>query len=142
MTIFESIKYFGSFAASIITLLTLVVFVLKPIRNQVIKSIKNLINDNKVEDGLKKINESIEQLSIEYKTQKKEVDLIKEHCLCTTRNALTKIYDECMDSGYISDYNKENFISMYDIHLKLGGNSYTHQIYDEIMKLPRKSTRQ
>lgn len=67
--------------------------------------------------------------------------LLKEAITAVTRNDLTEIYDRAIDRGFIGDYERENFLKMYKAYSDLGGNSYIHEIYQQILKMPRKPKR-
>ena len=67
-----------------------------------------------------------------------ELTLLKKAITAVTRNDLTDIYDRAVDRGFIGDYDRENFIKMYNVYTDLGGNSYVHEIYNQILEMPRK----
>ena len=86
-------------------------------------------------DELNKIVKEMQKTDTSHST---DIALLKAHALCTARDALTRIYDLAMKNEGISDFQKQNFLALYDVYCNLGGNSYVHQIHDEILTLPRK----
>ena len=106
-----------------------------------------LLNDIKKEhkegeENTKKALDELNRIVTEMRTTDsshgKDISLLKSHALCTARDALTRIYDTAMKNQCISDFQKQNFLALYDVYCNLGGNSYVHQIHDEILNLPRK----
>jgi len=66
--------------------------------------------------------------------------LLKEAITTVLRNDITEIYDKAVERGFIGDYDRENFLKMYKVYTDLGGNSYVHEIYKQILTMPRKPT--
>lgn len=64
--------------------------------------------------------------------------LLKDALTTVLRNDITEIYDKAIERGFIGDYDRENFLKMYKVYTDLGGNSYIHEIYKQILTMPRK----
>ena len=67
-----------------------------------------------------------------------EHKLMKNAYMCLTRNALTDIWHRAEDQGYIGDWDRMNFEEMNKAYTALGGNSYIHEAYAQILRLPSK----
>ena len=96
---------------------------------------------NKTEIG--QINEFItglkDDLYSKFETDRNEQRIMKEATIASTRNDLTAIYNHAIEKGYIGDYDRENFEKMYKVYSDLGGNSYIHEVHDQILKMPTKA---
>ena len=53
---------------------------------------------------------------------------------CQLRSDMLKIYYENKDTKKIHQYEKENFVLLYDAYKALKGNSFIDTIYAEVMK--------
>ena len=155
----------GAIAGSVASIIAVLVIIFRPVRHAIIRLFSDIDAKKKlyasVETAIKGISEqnlAIKDIREEESRNKQllsdlndlvkkmqatddrhtgDISLLKAHALCSARDSLTRIYDAAMKSEGISDYQKQNFIALYDVYCSLGGNSYVHQIHDEIMTLPR-----
>ena len=61
-----------------------------------------------------------------------KLDLTEEATKCGLRHSITKFYQEHFDKKQLSSYQLEDIIHLYESYQSLGGNSYVHELVDEI----------
>lgn len=61
-----------------------------------------------------------------------KLDSTKEATKCGLRHSITKFYQEHLDKKQLSSYQLEDIINLYESYQSLGGNSYVHELVDEI----------
>lgn len=76
-------------------------------------------SNNYLEEVNQKINDNNEKWE--------EINLVE------LRHSITEIYYEYCDQKSFSHNMKEDVCSLYAAYVKLGGNSYVHEIYEEMM---------
>ena len=54
------------------------------------------------------------------------------------RKDLTDIYNESIAKGYVEEYDRKDFIEMYQVYSALGGNCYVHELHEKILEMPGK----
>lgn len=54
------------------------------------------------------------------------------------RNDLLKLYYDCVNKGFKTRYDAENFCDMYVAYTKLGGNSFIHEVSEWFKEVPNK----
>ena len=83
-----------------------------------------------------RLGKAVEKMATEQEKIGSRQVLIQDAMITITRNALTDIWHRVEPQGYISDWDRENFLKMYAAYTALGGNSYVHTIYELVLKLP------
>lgn len=63
----------------------------------------------------------------------KEIATIQDGIKCQLRSELLRTYYHCQDTETIRQYELENFIALYNAYVALGGNSFIHKIFNEVM---------
>lgn len=97
---------------------------------------KNTQKGNEHDVLLKSMNEIVKLLQTNTNKNSDAIEILKEQALCNTRDSLTRIWEKTNPKGKISRFQLQNFLDLYDVYIKLGGNSYIHQIHEEIIRLP------
>ena len=85
---------------------------------KIIQAIKGTSND---------VIEELEKIKLDLK-QSKETDL------AILRNTITHLYYKYLPEKAMPAYEKENLVSLYNQYADLNGNSYIHQVYEEMLK--------
>ena len=136
------IQLLSGFFIAITALVAAIIGIIKPIRRWFMNIVYKTDRIAKLEESVTKINTFIDEvkddLHDKFERDKIEQHLMKEAITAVTRNDLTAIYNRAIEKGYISDYDRENFEKMYMAYTDLGGNSYIHEIHDQVLKMPRK----
>lgn len=135
----EYLTTIAGYCGSITGIITLIVLVVKPIRNKFV----NWIAKTSDKDG---INEKIDNLTQLVEKQVKQNDAMSEELKkqslalqANLRNSILVIYNSRMKAGYITLYEKENLAKLYENYTSLNGNSFVHNCYDELNELPVKN---
>lgn len=132
------ISDFSNLIVSLTGLGVAVLAIIRPLRNWIVRRMTSQL------DSAKKLDDIISDLKTVKKNQErdsKEQELIRDALLATIRNDLTALYYRAVDDNGISDYNRENFEKLYAVYKELGGNSYIHEIYTLVVKMPRLKTK-
>ena len=111
----------------------------------ILKGPKTLVKKMVTEYGNELIKEQIEKND---EMMRKQFDSIKEllqeineeqtknkeALLASLRHSITKIYVKYRGEKLLSERSKQDLCSLYATYESLGGNSYVHEIYDDMMK--------
>lgn len=151
-------SYIGIIAGSVTTLVGMLALIVKPFRKALIRLFTDMENKKKlyadVDEAiatlkansimskehdilLKDMKTVITELENKQNNNNTDIAILKEQALCNTRDALTRIWEKSRDKGTISEFQLQNFLDLYDVYIKLGGNSYVHQIHHDILELKR-----
>lgn len=84
-------------------------------------------------DGMKT---EIQNIRTENQIQNESIELIKHANIDEMKHTLTEMYYQAKKDNGISRYNRTNFVTMFETYSKLGGNSYVHELYDQILEMP------
>lgn len=80
----------------------------------------------------------VEETMVEIKTlledMKKELEKDQEATKASLRHEITYIYEKYKDKKILPGNTKKDLCSLYEVYTLLGGNSYVHEIYEEMMK--------
>lgn len=137
----STIQTFSAFIVAFTGLVVALSAIFKPLRNFFINrfSYKRVIEDrmDNFEKKIDQLTDFTNNLTNKFEEDKKEQSIMKEATIASTRNDLTHIYNNAIERGYIGDYDRENFMKMYRVYTELGGNSYVHELYEQILKMPR-----
>ena len=85
-------------------------------------------------DNLTEImNERFTQLDEKIDGMKAQTEQHRNIAIVELRHSITEVYYKYCDKKSFSHNIKEDVCSLYEAYTKLGGNSYVHEIYDEMM---------
>lgn len=130
----DKITTIGSYAGAVITLITLVTLIVKPIRQKFISWItENSHTDElmqKIDALTEKVDKSIEQNNI----MKEELDKQSNAQISTMRNTILHIFFQYKDSDSIPAVQYQSAEDMYAAYHELGGNGTATHIMEEIRK--------
>lgn len=144
----------GALASSLMAIIALVAYFMKPIRNKIISSLSKSLKIDDLNDKMDKhISEDSERKkSIELRDSimdeiKDKLDmhishselnesLSREADLCLIRESINKIYYTYKPIGKIPMYVRENLIKLFNLYESMGGNSYISSVVEELLKLP------
>lgn len=143
----ENLQLYSGFIIALSSLVATLVGVVRPFRKWFFEKCtnKNEINRRitQIENNIGHINQFITELKDDlyskFETDRNEQRLMKEATIASTRNDLTAIYNNAIEKGFIGDYDRENFEKMYKVYSDLGGNSYIHEVHDQILKMPSRA---
>lgn len=79
------------------------------------------------------MNERFTQLDEKIDEMKAQTEQHKNIAIVELRHSITEVYYQYCDKKSFSHNMKEDVCSLYEAYSKLGGNSYVHEIYEEMM---------
>lgn len=104
---------------------------------------RHMADDESKKDMYEHLNTEMHKLECEMErfieTDEEANRIYKEAHLVEIRDEIIKIYYEFINKGYIPMYDKENLVKRYELYEKLGGNSFVHDIFNDLMALPTES---
>lgn len=140
----EAIKVIGGAAGSIISIITLLTLIVKPMRNgfrRWVYSIAAQSDDHvskvdmmEIKDILKHQSEQNEQILSELEATKNDMEILKDSNRSTMKNMISSIYNSGRATRKISVNDRESLVHLYDSYHALGGNNYTTLIYQEMLE--------
>ena len=140
-TVIEVCEQFAKAIAAVTTVMVAIGSFIAPVRAWVVRKIKDSFteraNINTIIGDLKVLKDGLSQATQKIAERDIAQENIKAALIASLRNDITEIYYKAKDDGGITDKNRENAISLCDVYFKLGGNHYIHDIYPEIIRMPR-----
>lgn len=132
----EIIKNIGAIIGLVLSCITLITLCCKPIRKQLIGWIKHTSKTDETTQLMQEFKTLLQShIALDEKKQA-QMDLISEAILDLLRDDITRIYFRYIGKGELPAYEKQNLVTLFERYTKMGGNSYIHNIYDELMELP------
>lgn len=139
--VIEVCEQFAKAIAAVTTVMVAIGSFIAPLRKWVVRKIKDSFteraNINTIIGDLKVLKDGLSQATQKIAERDIAQENIKAALIASLRNDITEIYYKAKDDGGITDKNRENAISLCDVYFKLGGNHYIHDIYPEIIRMPR-----
>lgn len=65
---------------------------------------------------------------------KADIEKDQEATRASLRHEITYIYEKYKDRKVLPGNTKKDLCSLYEVYILLNGNSYVHEIYEEMMK--------
>jgi hypothetical protein len=123
----------GSIAGAIITIISLIALLRKPILN--FKESRKKKKDKAIvmENNIIQMKEMLQEHTQKDKLAQEILTLHGEALLCILRNEITKTYYKFLPSKALPTYEQENLIKQHTTYHNLNGNSYIDKIFEEMM---------
>lgn len=125
------IQLFSSFLVALTGLFAVIAAFVKPINKWLIEKIGHQSRYDRMEKYVDKISKQLDEFGENHA-------LMKAANIASLRKDLTDIYNEAIAKGYIDEYDRKDFIEMYQVYNSLGGNCYIHEIHEKILEMPGK----
>lgn len=136
MEIFSTLSAIGGGLGGIITIMTLVTFIVKPIRKKFVGWITKTAQTESTNTKIDDINNKLDQLTglvaqtIEQnKKLQEDLDTLSLALQASLRNQILILYYDCRKKKYISRYELECLNKLYENYINLGGNSFVKAAY-------------
>lgn len=136
----EILTSVGSAAGAIITIAGLWGLLAKKPKNWFKKIIREEIDESNNQMKIY-INEhtterlkEMESINGKLGNIEQRLSLDKDATICALRHSITKIYEEYKNKKVLPINIKEDLCSMYESYANLGGNSFVHTIYEEMIE--------
>lgn len=125
------LQMFSSFLVAFTGAVVAVGAFIKPIRNWIVEKLSHQSRYERMEEYVSNICSQLDRFA-------ENQALIKSAQVATLRKDLTDIYNDAVAKGYIDEYDRKDFIEMYQIYDALGGNCYVHELHEKILEMPGK----
>lgn len=132
----EHINTIASYCGSISAIIALVVLVVKPVRTKFIDWVSKTSNREELNAKIDNLTELVEKQVAQNEQQRIELEKQSEALMCSLRTSILSTYYQYHTSEAIPILEKECFAKSCETYFAMGGNSFVHGCYDEIMKLP------
>lgn len=80
------------------------------------------------------VTEKIEEVKTLLVGLKADIEKDQEATRASLRHEITYIYEKYKDRKILPGNTKKDLCSLYEVYTLLNGNSYVHEIYEEMMK--------
>lgn len=124
--IIQAITLIGSVCSAIIVIGTLIGIIFK----LPMKWFKKSYKENTEQIVTDKVEE-VKTLLVDLKTN---IEKDQEATRASLRHEITYIYEKYKDRKVLPGNTKKDLCSLYEVYILLNGNSYVHEIYEEMMK--------
>ena len=123
----STLLWIASGAGALLTIMTFMAFVVKPLRKWIVKSILSKHEEEENKKTLDEIMKKLDKLS-------DKGDISDEASRCLLRNSITTIYNTYKKEKRLPEYTRENLSKMFNTyHDYLNGNCYVEKIYNDMM---------
>lgn len=120
--------------SAVVIILTIIVST-KPLRNKIVALLKQMFAEDSTAEKLDKLTKLATETQELQRSNTISLELLKHASIDSLKHTLTEIYYDALDKGSISRYNLTSFVAMYETYKALGGNSYVHELYEQILKM-------
>lgn len=136
---YEIIKFIGSCVGYIISTITLITIIIKPLREKFIRWIKQTGDVEATKLELSEIKDML-QTHLDADKEKQEVlKRLAEAEKASLRNSILHLCDVCLKRESITSIEKLNIIDMYTEYHNLGGDTYCTDRYELALNLQEKN---
>lgn len=80
------------------------------------------------------VTEKVEEVKTLLVDLKSDIEKDQEATRASLRHEITYIYEKYKDRKILPGNTKKDLCSLYEVYILLNGNSYVHEIYEEMMK--------
>ena len=140
----ELIRTVGGVAGSIISVITLLTLIVKPMRDgfrrwiyQIAAQSDDHVSKNdmlEIKDILNHQSEQNEKILCELEDTKHDMAIMKDGTKSTLKNMISGLYNAGRATKTISANDRESLVHLYETYHALGGNHYTTIIYNEMLE--------
>lgn len=124
--IIQVITVIGSVCSAIIVIGTLIGIIFKLPMKWFKKSYK--------EHTEQIVTDKVEEVKTLLVGLKSDIEKDQEATRASLRHEITYIYEKYKDRKILPGNTKKDLCSLYEVYILLNGNSYVHEIYEEMMK--------
>ena len=137
MTVISAIELFGSVCAAIMAIFTFIAFIFKlPVKwiKKYFDTNLNKIIEEKIKESEEKTNQQFRETKNMIQCQIEQDSKDREAMRASLRHSITYIYYKYLDTRCLPVNVKNDLCSLYAAYELLNGNSYIHEIYEDMMK--------
>lgn len=134
--IFTAMKDLAAMAGYIITIITLIGLICKPIRESIINKLTQSNQNKEILEAIQELKEQMREVKQSLSVLEKQQQNDSEATKCSLRNTITHLYYKYTRIGEIPPLERENVSMLCKAYFALKGNSYVQACYEELMDLP------
>ena len=118
--------------SSILTILSLLTVLVKPIRDKVLGIIRNKKEKEELIESIEEIKKLLEEQKLQNNHQQEEILKINDALTSTIRNTILNIYLTKLNSETITAFEMENLEHLYSDYKRMGGNSFVENCMENL----------
>ena len=141
----EVIKNIGAIVGMVLSCLTLITLLCKPLRKKISGWIRQVSQAEEYWDAIERNQMAIDEIRAGMQQmmateESKQVLFAKfqESQLSILRDDITRLYFKYLEDKQVPFYARKDMVQLYETYTDMGGNSYVKTIYDEFMEWPVK----
>ena len=128
----DTLTIISASCSSILTILSLLTVLVKPIRDKVLGIIRNKKEKEELIESIDEIKKLLEEQKLQNKQQQEEILKINDALTSTIRNTILNIYLSKLNSETITAFEMENLEHLYSDYKKMGGNSFVENCMENL----------
>lgn len=132
----DTVKDIAAVVGCILSLITLITLIVKPLREKFINWIKGKANTCELEGKIDNLAEMLKTHIENDEAKLLAAEMQNEATLCILRDRITTMYYKYTVAESIPTYAREDLTKLYKIYHAMHGNSYIDIIYEEMLELP------
>ena len=120
-------------AGSMITIVTFLTLVCKPLRERFVKWVRKITNKDDMDKEINSINEKIDKITLLVEKTIEQNEKLQEEMqkqskalLSDTRKIILDMCTKIYNRGYMTMYESETLSALYDSYDALNGNTFVH----------------
>ena len=139
----EIVKNIGAVVGLVLSCLTLVTLLCKPLRKKIAGWIRQVSQAEEYREAIKQNQLAIDEIracmqQMMATEESKQALFLKfqKSQLSILRDDITRMYFKYLEDKQVPFYARKDMVQLYETYTDMGGNSYVKTIYDEFMEWP------
>lgn len=132
----EIVNVIASYCGSISAIIALAVLIIKPLRKKFVEWISKASDRDGINSKIDTLTKLVQKQVEQNEQQRLELDKQSEALRCSLRTSILSTYYKYHFEENIPIFEKECFAKSCETYFSMGGNSFVHQCYEEIMAKP------
>ena len=139
----EIIKNIGAIVGMVLSCLTLITLLCKPLRKKISGWIRQVSQAEEYWDAIERNQMAIDEIRAGMQQmmateESKQALFLKfqKSQLSILRDDITRLYFKYLEDKQVPFYARKDMVQLYETYTDMGGNSYVKTIYDEFMEWP------
>ncbi len=136
----EIVKNIGAVVGLVLSCLTLVTLLCKPLRKKIAGWIRQVSQAEEYREAIKQnqlaideIRAGMQQMMATEESKQALFLKFQKSQLSIFRDDITRMYFKYLEDKQVPFYARKDMVQLYETYTDMGGNSYVKTIYDELM---------